>query len=99
MSLVSAGERSEREDWAGAVALGKRSSKSRACSLGRDYEVAFLEHLGMPFEVGRDRLVADIDADFAQSHAGVERDQRSVAGVGGDSRRGDRYLMVEAERV
>src|SRR5260370_42479592 len=53
----------------------------------------------MPFQVGRDRVVAEIDADFAEPHPGVERDQRSVARIGGDSRRGNCNLMVEAERV
>src|ERR1700687_4461470 len=53
----------------------------------------------MPFQIRRYCLVADIDPDFAQRHPGVERDQRSVPRVGRDSRRGDRYLMIEAERV
>src|SRR5258708_37088809 len=53
----------------------------------------------MPFRAGRSCLVADIDPAFAQRHPGVERDQRSVARVWRDSRRGNRYLMVEAERV
>ncbi len=41
----------------------------------RDDEIGLLEHLGMPLEIGGGRFVADVDADFAQRHPRVERDQ------------------------
>src|ERR1700687_1846788 len=53
----------------------------------------------MTLEVRGHGFVADIDSYFAQRHPGVERDQRSVARIRRDSRRGNRDLMVEAERV
>ncbi len=65
----------------------------------RDDEIGLLEHLGMPLEVGRGRLVADIDTDFAQRHPRVERYQRAVASVRRDAGRIDRDVVIEAERV
>src|SRR5260370_28291274 len=53
----------------------------------------------MTFQVGGRRFVADVDADFAQRHPRVERDQRTVTCVGCDARRRDHNFVVEAERV
>src|SRR5208337_2797006 len=92
-------ERTQREHRPLARA-GKSLDQLARLLLGhRDYEIGLLEHLGMPLEVGGSSLVADVDADFAQRHPGVERDQRAVAGVRRDAGRGNRYLMLEVERV
>src|SRR5271170_6594506 len=65
----------------------------------RDDEIGFLEHLGMPLEIGRSRFVADVDADFAQRHPRVERNERAITRIRRDARGLDRDVVVEAERV
>jgi hypothetical protein len=65
----------------------------------RDDEVGFCEQLRMTLEVGRSRFVADIDTNVTQRHPGVERDQRTVAGVRSDTRRPHSNVIDEATAV
>ena len=99
MSPLFACERTQREHRALARAGEALDQLARLLLGHRDDEIGLLEHLGMPLEVGRRRFVADVDADFAQRHPRVERDQRAVARVRRDARRGDRDVVIEAERV
>src|SRR5208337_4770741 len=92
-------ERTQREHGTAGSAGKTLDQIARLLPGHRDDEIGLLEHFGMALEVGGGRFVADVDADFAQRHAGVERDQRAVARVGRDAGRGNRDAMVEAERV
>src|SRR6202030_3763210 len=92
-------EGTQREHWTLARAGEALDQFARLLFGHRDDEISLLEHLGIPLEVGGRRFVADVDTNFAQRHPRVERDQRTVARVRRDARRGDRDFVIEAERV
>ena len=61
----------------------------------RDHHVGGFQQFHMAFQIGGSGFVADIDADFAQRHPGIERDEGAVAGVGRDAGGADAHGAVD----
>src|SRR5260370_11561851 len=61
----------------------------------RDYELSFFQQLGVSFEIGRGRLVADMNSNISQRHSCVERNQRAVPSIRCYPGRAHAHVLVE----